>query len=65
MNKLNKIFLSIIIILTISLAIMTYLYFDMRKNAYKFRDSYVDAVTELMNLIESNDQNENNGIVKD
>lgn len=47
MNKLSKIFLVIIILLTIALGIMTYYVFY-------WRSGYVEAVNELIRVIEEN-----------
>lgn len=59
MNKLNKIFLIINIILVIALGIMTYLYFDMRKTAKINLDAYVDAATALLEINEAKNQDSN------
>ena len=48
MNKLNKIFLSIIIILVIALVIMTGLYFNMRRIAKENLNSYVNVAEEVL-----------------
>ncbi len=53
MNKLSKIFLSIIIILVIALIIMTYLYFDMRNTAREFLNSYSEATSNLVSINEA------------
>lgn len=50
MNKLSKVLLSIVIILTIFLGIITYLYCKMVRIANEFRDGYIEAATELSNM---------------
>lgn len=50
MNKTRKILLLSIIILIIALGIITYLYFDMRKEAYKFRDAYCEVTDRLVKI---------------
>ena len=47
MNKLNKIFLVIIMILLIALGIMTYLYFNMRKSAKNNLDMFLNEAEQL------------------
>ncbi len=51
MNRLSKIFLVIIILLTIALGVMTYYYFYMR-------DAYVSASEELVRLVDSMEKTE-------
>ncbi len=46
MNKLNKIFIAIIIILGIALGIMTYYYFYMR-------DAYIESVNDTIKILDS------------
>lgn len=46
MNKLNKIFIGIIIILGIALGIMTYYYFYMR-------DAYIESVNDTIKILDS------------
>jgi len=43
MNKLSKVFLTIIVILTIALGIMTYYYFY-------FREAYFSAANEMVKM---------------
>ncbi len=52
MNKLSKIFLVIIIILIISLAIMTILFFNMKKTM-SYQDEYIKQKDILMERIEN------------
>lgn len=59
MNKLSKIFLTIIIVLVIALGIMTYLYFNMRGIAKRNLGYYVDAATALQECVEENTKNNN------
>lgn len=59
MNKLNKIFLSIIIILVIALVIMTGLYFNMRRIAKENLNSYVNVAEEVLRWnLENTEQTE-------
>ena len=60
MNKLSRIFLIVVIILSIALGIMTYLYFDMRTIAKRNLDAYVDAATSIYEIVEENNKNRNN-----
>ncbi len=50
MNRLNKIFLSIIIVLAISLIIMIYLYFNMRNIAYQQISAYSESTEYSISL---------------
>lgn len=50
MNRLNKIFLVVIIMLVIALAVMVYMYFDMRKTAKTNLDAYVEAANKLVEI---------------
>ena len=47
MNKLSKILIFFIAILTIALAIMTFQYFNMRNIAKKNFNDFINATTEL------------------
>ena len=46
---MNKILYAVIVLLTISLIIMTYLYFNMREIATRNLNAYVDVATILTN----------------
>ena len=50
MNKLIKIFLGIIIVLSIALIIMSILYFDMRSKARKNLNDFLNKCEETTNL---------------
>ena len=50
MNKLIKIFLGIIIVLSIALIIMSILYFDMRSKARKNLNDFLNQCEETTNL---------------
>lgn len=51
MNKLNKVFLVIIIILVIALGIVTSLYFNMRQVAHENLEAYLNAEKQITELI--------------
>ena len=55
MNKLNKIFLGIIIALAIALVIMTVLYFNMKSVAKKNLNEYLNKCEETSKLYEKID----------
>lgn len=59
MNKLNKIFLGIIIALAIALVIMTVLYFNMKSVAKKNLNEYLNKCKETSKLYEKIDLLEN------
>ena len=59
MNKLNKIFLGIIIALAIALVIMTVLYFNMKSVAKKNLNEYLNKYEETSKLYEKIDLLEN------
>ena len=59
MNKLNKIFLGIIIALAIALVIMTVLYFNMKSVAKKNLNEYLNKCEETSKLYERIDLLEN------
>ena len=54
MDKLRRIFLAIIIILTIALGIMTFSYFKMRNVAKENLDLYLEAENKITTLIKEN-----------
>ena len=57
MNKLNKIFLGIIVILVIVIIAITYLYFNMRETAKKNLNGYVEVASLLYDITSSNKPN--------
>ena len=54
MEKLNKIFLGIIIVLAIALIVMTYMYFKLRKIAKENLNAYINLSKQLQTLNSSN-----------
>lgn len=58
MNKLNKIFLCIIVVLVIALGIVTSMYLNQRNFIYKHLGNYDFSFNEEQ--IESNNKEENN-----
>lgn len=56
MNKLNKIFLGIIIVLVIALGTMTYLYFNMRKQAIENLNAYLNAANVIYDLTQNGEE---------
>ena len=48
MDKLSKIFLGIILALTVALIVMTCMYFNLRKIAIEYRDAYADMAQAVL-----------------
>lgn len=60
MNKLNKVFGGIIIVLIIALIIMSILYFDMRDKAKKNLNDFLNQCEVTSNLYKELDELKNN-----
>ena len=60
MSKSSKILLVFVIVLIIALAVMTYLYIDMKKTAKENFNAYLEAANKLH---EMNSQPNNKGII--
>lgn len=56
MNKANKIFLVIIVVLIIALGGMTYLYFNMRKQAIENLNAYLNAANVIYDLTQNGEE---------
>lgn len=59
MNKLSKLLLILIIILTISLILVTFAYWDMKKIAQENLDLYLNSEEKITQLLRNNPELQN------